>query len=159
MVGDAELPRTLQEAILYFGDPDNALKYVVSRRWPRGVICPSCGSAEVKFIPTRRVWECKVKHPKRQFSAKVGPIMEDSPIGLDKWMTAMWMVGSCKNGVSSYEIHRDLGVTQKTAWFLLHRIREAMRVESEPMMCGEVEADETFVGGKIQNMHKKSKRR
>ncbi len=107
----------------------------------------------------RQVWQCKERHLKRQFSAKTGTIMEDSPLGIDKWLLAMWMIGSCRNGVSSYEIMRTVGVTQKTAWFLLHRIREAMQVKHAPMMSGEVEADETFVGGKVQNMHKKSKRK
>jgi transposase-like protein len=152
-------PTTLQEAVLYFSDPDNCLEYVVSRRWPRGVTCPTCGSKDVRFLATRRIWECKTKHPRRQFSAKVGTIFEDSPIGLDKWLCAMWMVGSCKNGVSSYEIHRTIGVTQKSAWFMLHRIRLAMKQMDAPKLSGEVEGDETFIGGKVDNMHKKSKRR
>src|SRR4051812_20311110 len=132
-------PKSLQEAIIYFSDPDVCLEYVVARRWPDGVTCPTCGSKEVRFIPTRRIWECKTKHPRRQFSAKVGSIFEDSPLGLDKWLCAMWMVGSCRNGISSYEIHRGLKVTQKTAWFMLHRIREAMRLEHGEMMSGEIE--------------------
>ncbi len=154
-------PKTLQEAVIYFSDQDVCLEYVVVRRWPNGVTCPTCGSAEVRFIPTRRVWECKTTHPKKQFSAKTGTICEDSPLGLDKWLLAMWMVANCRNGVSSYEIHRTVGVTQKTAWFLLHRIREAMQTKSvqKKMMAGEVEADESFIGGRIQNMHKKSTRR
>lgn len=152
-------PKTLQEAIIYFSDPDVCLEYVVSKRWPKGVICPTCGSKQVKFLKTRKIWECKEKHANRQFSAKVGTICEDSALGLDKWLTAMWMVGSCKNGVSSYEIHRALGVTQKSAWFLLHRIRKAMGLESEPKLSGEVEADETFVGGSVKNMHRHSKRK
>ena len=150
-------PKTLQQAIQYFSDPDNCLKYMVARRWPTGVVtCPTCGSADVHFIPTRRLWECKTKHPKRQFSPKVGTIMEDSAVGLDKWLTAMWMVANCKNGVSSWEIHRTIGVTQKTGWFMLHRIRLSMKREAE-MMGGpgsEVEVDETFIGPKPKRMHK-----
>ncbi len=152
-------PTTLQEAVIYFSDQDVCMEYVVSRRWPNGVTCPTCGSPVVRFIKTRRIWECTTLHERKQFSAKTGTIFEDSPLGLDKWLVAMWMIGSCKNGVSSYEIQRTVGVTQKTAWFMLHRLREAMQTKSAPMMEGEVEADETFIGGKIQNMHKKSKRR
>ncbi len=152
-------PKSLQEAIIYFSDPDVCREYVVSKRWPDGVICPTCGSREVRFLQTRGIWECKSKHPKRQFSAKVGTIFEDSAIGLDKWLCAMWMVGSCRNGVSSYEIKRHLGVTQKSAWFLLHRIRKAMALEPDGLLTGEVEADETFIGGNVKNMHKHSRRK
>lgn len=150
-------PKTLQAAIIFYADPDNCLNHLVSQRWPDGVVCPTCGSKDVKFIPTRRIWECKTKHPKKQFSIKVGTIFEDSPIGLDKWLTAAWMVANCKNGVSSYEIHRALGVTQKTAWFMLHRIRLAMQGDSDVKLGGggtPVQADETFIGGKARNMHK-----
>ena len=146
-------PKTLQEAIVYFADPDNALEYIVSRRWPRGVTCPRCGSKEVYFIASRRLWECKEGHPKSQFSVKVGTSMEDSAIGLDKWLCAIWMIANCKNGVSSYEIKRDLGVTQKSAWFMLHRLREGMVDDFPEPLAGEVEADETFIGGKAKNMH------
>jgi transposase-like protein len=146
-------PQTLKEAVIYFSNADNCLDYVVSKRWPKGVICPTCGSSEVKFISTRRLWECKGKHPKRQFSAKIGTVLEDSPIGLDKWLMAMWMVANCKNGVSSYEIGRDLGVMQRTAWFMLHRIRESMQDRFGGKLSGEVEVDETLIGGKARNMH------
>ena len=153
-------PQTLTEAIVYFNDPDNCLNYLVARRWPDGVECPRCGSKEVSFLATRRIWECKAKHPKKQFSVKVGTVFEDSPIKLSKWLAAVWLVVNCKNGISSYEIHRDLGVTQKTAWFMLHRIRLGMQarpfVES---MSGEVEVDETFIGGKARNMHASKRRR
>ena len=112
----------------------------------------------MRFIATRRLWECKTNHPKRQFSIKVGTIFEESPIPLDKWLTAVWMIANCKNGVSSYEIHRALGVTQKSAWFMLHRIRVALRTGSfrqdRRRRDSEVEVDETFVGGKLKNMHK-----
>ena len=123
-------PRTLGEAIRYFSDPDVCLDFMVSLRWPNGVACPTCGSIDPRFISTRRLWECKSKHAKRQFSIKVGTIFEDSPIGLDKWLAAIWMIANAKNGVSSYEISRSIGVTQKTAWFMLHRIRLAMQTDS-----------------------------
>jgi transposase-like protein len=147
-------PQTLIEAIRYFADPDIALCRMVELRWPQGVHCPTCGRTDVRFIATRRMWECKEKHPRRQFSAKVGTIFEDSPIDLGKWFAALWMVANCKNGISSYEMHRALGVTQKTAWFMDHRIRLAMKAGSFLKMSGEVEADETFIGGLARNMHK-----
>lgn len=150
-------PRTLQQAIQYYSDPDNCLNHLVAQRWPNGVECPTCGSGEVRFLSTRRVWECKSKHPKKQFSIKVGTIFEDSPIGLDKWLTAAWMIANCKNGISSYEIHRALGVTQKTAWFMLHRIRLAMQDDPSEKLGGSgnpVQVDETFIGGKARNMHR-----
>jgi transposase-like protein len=158
-------PKTLQQAIQYFSDPDNCLKYMVDRRWPDGVpICPTCGSKEVRFLKTRRLWECKHKHSRQQFSIKIGTVMEDSAVGLDKWLVAMWMVANCKNGVSSWEIHRTIGVTQKTAWFMLHRIRLSMKREEDGSKLGsneggEVEVDETFVGPNPKNMHKDRKLR
>jgi len=151
-------PQTLQEAIVYFANPENCLKYMVAKRWPNGVTCPTCGSADVHFLAKQLRWECKQKHPKRQFSAKVGTIFEDSPIGLDKWLCAVWMVTSMKNGVSSWEIKRSLGVTQKTAWFMLHRIRLALQTTGGKL-SGEVEVDETYIGGKARNMHKDRKKR
>jgi len=148
-------PKTLQDAILFFADADNCQAYLVARRWPKGVICPTCGSREVRFLDSRQVWCCKIRHPKWQFSVKVGTIFEDSPIGLDKWLTAMWMIGNCKNGVSSWEIHRAIGVTQKTAWFMLHRIRLAQQdSRTGGKLSGEVEVDESFIGGKARFMHK-----
>jgi hypothetical protein len=150
-------PRTLQEAILYFADPDRCLKFMVDIRWPDGVKCPTCGSKEVYFLESRRVWKCKTKHGKQQFSAKVGTVFEDSPIGLDKWFAAVWMVANCKNGVSSYEIHRALKVTQKTAWFMDHRIRLAMQSGTFEKVTGEFEVDESFIGGLARNMHKNKK--
>ncbi len=152
-------PDTLQEAIAYFNDPDNCLEYVKVRRWPDGVTCPTCGSSDVRYYPSVRRWECKSKHPRRQFSVKSGTIFEDSPLGLDKWLCAMWQVVNCKNGVSSYEVHRAIGVTQKTAWFMDHRIRLALRMGSFEKLSGEVEADETFVGGLARNMHKDKRER
>jgi hypothetical protein len=146
-------PKTLQEAIVYFANPDNCLHYIVVRRWPTGVTCPTCGSTDLYFIPPRRLWQCKNKHPRCQFSVKIGTIFEDSPLGLDKWLTAMWMIANCKNGISSYEIARDLHITQKSAWFMLHRVRKAMQSETFIKFAGEVEVDETFIGGKARNMH------
>ena len=156
MKTDAPLPepQTLIEAVRYFADPDIALRTMVELRWPGGVHCPTCGRADPRFIATRRMWECKEKHPRKQFSAKVGTIFEDSPIDLGKWFAAIWMVANCKNGISSYEMHRALGVTQKTAWFMDHRIRLAMKTGSFLKMTGETEADETFIGGLARNMHK-----
>ena len=110
-------PKTRQKAIVYFADPKNCREYLIARRWPDGVICPKCGSAKVLFMEKYNRWNCREKHPSPQFTLKTGTAMEDSPIGLDKWLTAMWMVVNCKNGVSSYEISRTLGITQKSAWF------------------------------------------
>jgi transposase-like protein len=153
-------PKTLQEAIVYFADPDNCLKYVVVRRWYKGVSCPTCGRTDVVFLSNQRRWQCKGKHPKRQFSVKVGTIFEDSPLGLEKWLPAVWMLTNDKNGISSWELHRALGVTQKTAWFMLHRIRLAMQDENfGGKLGGEVEVDETFIGGKARNMHKERRNR
>ncbi len=151
-------PESLKEAVEFFANPDNCLQYLAARRWRDGVVrCPNCNSDKVAFIPSRRMWECKGKHAKRQFSIKVGTVMEDSAIALDKWLTVFWMLANCKNGVSSYEIHRDVKVTQKSAWFMLHRIRYALQDEVETKVGytgGPVEVDETFVGGKLNNMHK-----
>jgi transposase-like protein len=147
-------PKTLQQAITFFAIPDNCVAYLVAQRWSDGVVCPTCGRADVAYVAKRRAWQCKTRHPKAQFSIKVGTIFEDSPIALDKWLMAMWMVANCKNGVSSWEIHRTLGVTQKTAWFMLHRIRLSMQDYAAGSLCGEVEADECFIGGKARNMHR-----
>jgi len=155
-------PKSLQEAIIYFSNPDNCIDYLAIRRWPDGkVVCPGCGSEKVsQFNPQRRTWKCGSHHPKREFSVKVGTVYEDSPIPLDKWLTATWMLSNCKNGISSYEIARDLKVSQKTAWFMLHRIRLALQDEHfGSKLGGEVEADETFIGGKARNMHKDVKAR
>jgi transposase-like protein len=152
-------PKTLQQAIIYFADPDHCLEYLIARRWKDGVACPVCASKNVSFVPSRRVWQCKTRHPKSQFSIKVGTIFEDSAIGLDKWLTAMWMAANCKNGVSSWEIHRTIGVTQKSAWFMLQRIRLAMQGKNAGKLGGEVEVDETFIGGKARNMHRSKRAR
>jgi transposase-like protein len=154
-----ESPKTLTEAVRYFSDEDTCLQFMVSLRWPEGVVCPRCGSKEVSFLSTRRIWKCSVDHDHRQFSIKVGTVFEDSPISLTKWLPALWLLVSCKNGISSYEIGRDLGVTQKTAWFMLHRIRLAMQAGSLNTMSGTIEADETLIGGKARFMHKDRKER
>src|SRR5258708_498570 len=147
-------PKTLQEAIVYFSNRDNCRDYLVARRWPNGVTCPRCGSESVTEQPKYNRWQCASHHERRQFTLKTGTIFEDSPIGLDKWMAAMWMIVNCKNGVSSYEIHRAIGVTQKSAWFMNHRIRLALGMESSDKLSGKVEVDETYIGGKARNMHR-----
>jgi transposase-like protein len=146
------LPQTLIEAIRYFSDQDVCVQFVAKLRWPDGPICPTCGGTEHSYLTTRRVWKCKAC--KRQFSVKVGSIFEDSAIPLDKWLAAMWMIAKPKNGVSSHEMARSLGITQKSAWFLLHRIRLAMQTGTFAKLDGEIEVDETFIGGKARNMHK-----
>jgi transposase-like protein len=151
-----DAPKTLREAFVYFSDPDNCVSYLVAQRkeWKDGVTCPTCGSKDVSYVASRRVWQCKTRHPKAQFSVKVGTIMEDSPIPLDKWLLAIWMQTSMKNGVSSWEIHRALGITQKCAWHMMHRIRLALQDANGGKLGGEVEVDETFIGGKARSMHK-----
>lgn len=152
-----DLPKTLHEATLYFAKGDNALNFMVELRWPNGKpTCPRCGCEDNRFISTRKLWECK--GCKKQFSVKVGTVFEDSPIKLDKWLCALWLISNAKNGISSYEIHRALGVTQKTAWFMLHRIRLALNEGSFEKMSGEVEADETYIGPKADKMNKKARK-
>jgi transposase-like protein len=148
-----EFPQTLQEVVKYFADPDTAFGYMVKLRWPQGICCPRCGDDNPRFISTRKIWECRKCIEKRQFSVRVGTIFEDSALPLDKWLCAIWMIANCKNGVSSYEIGRELGVTQKTGWFMLQRIRTAMQTGTFEKLSGEIEADETFIGGKARNMH------
>jgi transposase-like protein len=148
------IPATLQDAIRYFGDLDRCTEILAASRWPNGVKCPTCGSDKVRKLATRRIWECKTKHPRRQFSVKVGTVFEDSPIGLDKWFTAAWLIANCKNGISSHEMARDLGVTQKTAWFMDHRIRLAMQTGTFEKVAGTFEADESLIGGLARFMHK-----
>src|SRR4029079_18057024 len=147
-----EFPKTLQQAIIYFTDAENSVNFVSQLRWPDGVECPICAGREVSYLSTRRVWKCKAC--KKQFSVKVGSIMEDSPIGLDKWLCGIWLIANAKNGISSLELHRSLGITQKSAWFLLHRIRKAMQNGTFRKLSGTVEVDETFIGGLARNMHK-----
>ncbi len=153
-----ETPRTLQAAIGYFAHPQRAFEAAVEFRWPGGnVTCPRCGKAKHSFIKTRRIWFCY--ECKKQFTVKVGTIMEDSPITLDKWMVALWMLANCKNGISSYELAKVIGIRQNSAWFMLHRIREAMKEPNLGRKMGggpgsECEVDETYIGGKAINMHK-----
>jgi transposase-like protein len=128
-------------------------------RWKGGEpTCPKCNGKNVLWLKNQLRWKCRAKGCEKQFSVKVGTIFEDSPIALDKWLVAMWLIGNCKNGVSSYEVARDLGITQKSAWFMLHRIRLAMKDSPTIFTLGgtgrTVEVDETFIGGKAKNMHK-----
>jgi transposase-like protein len=146
-------PVTLVEAVRYFSTADFATEYFAKMRWPSGVCCPHCGSTDVAYLANQRRWQCREKHPRRQFSAKVGTIFEESPLGLDKWFVAVWCITNAKNGISSCELARALGVTQKSAWFMLHRVRHAMHVGGFEKFSGECESDETFVGGKAKNMH------
>lgn len=152
-------PRTLMEAIRYFTRPGVALDYVAKLRWPNGPVCEKCGLTgdDVIFLKNAQRWKCR--GCKNQFSVKRGSIMEDSPLGLDKWLCAIWMIANCKNGVSSYEVARALGVTQKSAWFMLHRIRLAMENKSLEKMSGPVEVDEAYFGGRVTNMSKEKRKR
>jgi transposase-like protein len=147
-------PETLIEAVRYFADRDVCLNFLAELRWPNGVTCPTCGSHDMSFLANQRRWKCRENHERRQFSVKVGTIFEDSPIGLNQWLPAVWMIVNDKNGISSYEVGRALGITQKSAWFMMHRIRLAMQRGGFDMMRGEVEVDETFIGGKARFMHK-----
>ncbi|MGD0320386.1 MAG: IS1595 family transposase [Acidimicrobiales bacterium] len=153
-------PQSLLEAVHYFSDPDVALDFVRRAVWPNGVpVCPHCGGLEHSFLTTRRIWKCRNKDCRRQFSAKVGTIFEDSPLGWDKWLPAVWLIANSKNSVSSHELGRSLHVTQKTAWFMLHRIRDAMETGTFRKLDGEVEVDETYWGGLGRNMHRDRARR
>src|SRR6266576_2273123 len=153
-----KFPQTLHACIRYFANEDRALDFMKAIRWPDGVVkCPRCGSEDVAFMPTRRLWRCR--KDQKQFSVKVGTIMEDSPISLDKWLCAFWLIVNAKNGISSYELKRALGLTQKTTWFLLHRIRLAMQNGSISKMAGVCEADETYIGAKARYMHKNRRTR
>jgi transposase-like protein len=145
-------PETLTDTIKHFSDPAVCVDFFAKLRWSDCPECPRCQSKRLSFLQTRLMWKCL--DCKKQFSVKVGSIFEDSPIGLDKWLCAMWLIANCKNGVSSYEVARDLGVTQKSAWFILHRIRHAMHTVTFKKLSGQIEADETFIGGKARNMHK-----
>jgi transposase-like protein len=159
----SDTPKTLQAAIRYFADPDNVLSYMIRLRWPDGVVtCPTCSRTDAIFLKNQRKWQCKSVHPKRQFSAKVGTVMEDSPIPADKWLTAVWLLSNCKNGISSYEVASAIGVTQKSAWFMMHRIRFGLSLNAKKFGTktkiggpeNEIEVDETFVGGQKKNMHR-----
>jgi len=148
-------PQTLRAAIIYFADYDNCRKAVEAIRWPDGVVkCPTCGSENVTWLETQKRYKCYAKHAKAQFSLKVGTIFEDSALGFEKWLPALWLLTNCKNGISSYELARSLGTTQKSAWFMLSRLRLALQDDSTGgKLSGTVEVDETFIGGKSRNMH------
>jgi len=157
MTKASSLPKTLVEAIRYFADLDVATAFVADLRWPDGPECPDCGGKEHSYLTTRHLWKCKAC--KRQFSVKVGTIFEDSPIPLDKWLTSIWLIANAKNGISSHELGRSIGLTQKSAWFVLHRIRLAMQTGTFRKLSGEVEVDETFIGGAARNMHAARRKR
>jgi transposase-like protein len=148
-----EMPKTLQDAIVFFSDDLICVEFVAMLRWNGEPVCIHCGSESVGFLKTRKIFKCKNKECRKQFSVKVGTIFEDSPISLGQWLTAIWLIANAKNGISSYELHRAIGITQKSAWFVLHRIRIAMQAGSFEKLSGEVEADETYVGGLVKNMH------
>jgi transposase-like protein len=150
-----DTPQTLLEAVRYYSDLKICFETMIAVKWPDGKItCPKCGGDAIGVIRSRSMLQCKAKGCRKQFSAKVGTIFEDSPLGLDKWFVAVWCIANAKNGISSLELGRALGVTQKTAWFMLHRIREAMKTRTARKMRGQVEGDETFIGGRAKNMHK-----
>jgi transposase-like protein len=155
-----ENPKTLQEAIIYFADFENCRRFVIDLRWADGIVrCPACGAEKVSYLEKAKLYKCYGDHPKPKFSLKVGTIMEDSALSIDKWLTAMWLIVNCKNGISSCEIARDLGITQKSAWHMAHRIRFALHHGSFEKLTGECEADETFIGGKARNMHVSERKR
>ena len=155
----ATQPQTLQQAILYFSDYQHCHEAVSAIRWPDGLVkCPTCNSSNVKYLENARVWKCYKSHAKAKFSLKVGTIFEDSPIPLQKWLPALWLLVNCKNGISSYELARALGVTQKTAWFMLSRLRLALQGEDGGKLDGHVEIDETYIGGKARNMSRSERR-
>ena len=163
MKKSAGLPKSLLQATRYFADPDVCVDFVAAMRWPNGVVCPHCDSKRVSYLSTRRIWKCMAKDCHQQFSVKTQSVFEDSPIPLDKWLVAVWLVVNCKNGISSYEIMRDLKVTQKTAWFMLHRIRLALRDCNWSKMGGgdggPVEVDETEIAPDTRKMHSDRRRK
>jgi transposase-like protein len=155
-----ETPKTLQQAVVYFDKTENCNAFMIAMRWPDGQVhCPTCDSENVTYLAKQRRWKCYSKHPKAQFSLKVGTIFEDSPLGLDKWLMAIWLIANAKNGISSYELSRSLGIMQKSAWHMLHRIRLAMQNGTIDKLSGSVEVDETFIGGKARNMHRADRAR
>jgi hypothetical protein len=159
-----ETPKTLQSAIKFFSDYDNCRKFMVAVRWLDEVVrCPYCNSVKVTYLAKAKLYRCYGDHPKQKFSLKIGTVCEDSPIPLEKWLPAVWLVVNCKNGISSYELARDLGVTQKSAWFMLHRIRLAVQSKSFAKLGGPdsapIEVDETFISGKARSMHRAKRER
>jgi transposase-like protein len=161
MTKSAAFPKSLLQASRYFADPDVCVDFVAAMRWPDGIVCPYCEGKKVSYLSTRRIWKCMAKDCHKQFSVKTQSVFEDSPVPLDKWLVAVWLVVNCKNGISSYEIARDLKVTQKSAWFMLHRIRLALKSDSKHKFGfgGPVEGDETYIGPNPQKMHKDRKAR
>lgn len=161
MGNEQDTPKTLLEAVKYYSDFEHCKAMMIEARWPDGIVrCPTCGSDHVTYLENARVWKCYTKHPRAKFSLKVGTIFEDSPLGLDKWLPTVWLVTNAKNGISSYELGRALGVTQKSAWFMAHRVRKALQAGTlMKKLDGEVEVDETFIGGKARNMHVKQRER
>ena len=157
----SKAPKTLQGAIVHFGNFENCKACMVALRWPEGKVkCPTCGCEKVTYLEKARLWKCYADHPRPKFSLKTGTVFEDSPLPLEKWLPVMWMLVNAKNGISSWEVHRAIGVTQKTAWFMLQRCRLALQDDlTGGSLGGEVETDETFIGGKARNMHKDRKRR
>jgi transposase-like protein len=150
-----ETPKTLQQAVVHFSKPENCNAFMIAMRWPDGIVrCPTCDAEKVTYLAKANVYKCYEKHPRAKFSLKVGTIFEDSPLGLDKWLMAIWLIANAKNGISSYELARHLGIMQKSAWHMLHRIRLAMQNGSINKLRGSVEVDETFIGGAARNMHK-----
>jgi transposase-like protein len=150
-----ETPKTLQQAVIHFSKPENCNAFMIAMRWPDGIVrCPTCGAEKVTYLAKANLFKCYEKHPRAKFSLKVGTIFEDSPLGLDKWLMAIWLIANAKNGISSYELSRHLGVMQKSAWHMLHRIRLAMQNGSINKLSGRVEIDETWIGGKARNMHR-----
>lgn len=153
-MANASFPQSLQEAVVYYNDPQTAHTEMVRFRWPDGIVrCPSCGSTDVYFTASRKIWQCKNDHSKRQFSVKVGSVMEDSPLSISKWLIAAWLITNAKNGISSYELARSIKVSQKSAWHMLHRIRLAMQDVDGGKLAGDIEVDETYIGAKARNMH------
>lgn len=147
-------PETLIEAVRHFANLDTCHAYMLALKWPDGkIVCPKCGGDKVGNVASRRLLQCKAKDCRKQFSAKVGTIFEDSPLPLSSWFVGVWCIANAKNGISSCELGRALGITQKSAWFVLHRIRLAMRTPAFRKLEGVVESDETFIGGKAENMH------
>jgi hypothetical protein len=150
-----ETPKTLQQAVVHFSKPENCNAFMIAMRWPDGIVrCPTCDAKKVTYLAKANLFKCYEKHPRAKFSLKVGTIFEDSPLGLDKWLMAIWLIANAKNGISSYELSRHLGIMQKSAWHMLHRIRLAMQNGSINKLRGSVEVDETFIGGAARNMHK-----
>ena len=152
MASATEYPKNLREAIHYFADERRAFEFVVLMRWPDGITCPRCDCGRVSFISTRKTWKCL--GCRKQFSVRVGTIFEGSPLPFSTWLPAVWLIANSKNGISSHELGRAMGITQKTAWFMLHRIRKGMADGTVGLMAGVVEVDETYVGGAAKFMHK-----